>query len=125
MIIHPLYEILLFIENNNIDFEEGQKIDIIQIIRIPLFGLSSIASISAENARNMAINLCRRIHDSTLMSYDELGQVLSFNGYKVDELKAACILWNGTIGEFKKMEQNEYVDMICERNPFIYERTSD
>jgi len=124
-VIHPLYEILLLIENNNIEFEQGQKININQITGIPLFGFSSTVGVSTDNAENMAKNFCRRINDSTLMIYDEIGQILSFNLYKVDELKVACIIWDGTIEEFKKMDQNDYVDMICKPNPFIYERTSD
>ena len=45
-VIHPLYEILLLIENNNIEFEQGQKINITQITGIPLFGFSSAAAVS-------------------------------------------------------------------------------
>lgn len=121
-VIHPLYEILSFIGNNMIEFENGERLNINQIIGIHLFNLSNTSAVSTENAENMVKNLCRRIHDSTLMRYDEDGQDLSFNGYKVGELKEACILWKGKVEEFKKMEQNEYVDMISNPNPFIYER---
>lgn len=121
-VIHPLNEVLQLIENLRIDFEQGQKISITQILEIPLFKFSNT---SADNSKNMALILCRIIHNSSLMNYDGIGQVLSFNGYNVDNLKAACTMWTGTIEEFKEMDHNEYVDMICKPNQFIYERTSD
>ncbi|NFL97245.1 hypothetical protein FDB73_12925 [Clostridium botulinum] len=116
-VINPFFEILSLIKEQNIRIETGENLSIEKIIDIKVFNLLKT---SEENGKNMVKNLCRRINDSKLMNYDEHKQELSYNGYKIVELKEACILWNKTVLEFMSLDHNGYVDMICDKNSFIY-----
>lgn len=114
-IVHPLYELLDYIETskevNENDEYEFYKIDIENISTFNLSGASKKDEIVNSFKRRMEaaeiITLKGKRNPKLIISKD-----------KLDNLKSHCYIWDKTVEEFKKLKND--VRLISKKNKFVY-----
>ncbi|TWE03638.1 hypothetical protein FB545_0714 [Peribacillus frigoritolerans] len=110
-IVHPLYQVLKVIKQNNgyISKSEVIKIDEFKLYNKKL-----------QNQRQLVNILFHRMVEAKILDLTSNKDVYREKGkYPVDLLVENCNIYERSVNEFKEMSHQEYVDMLSNPSPLI------